>query len=52
MNKKQLMNKIASTLIQSKADAERNFDSILAIMDLFTLTMNMNMMMTFSKGDV
>ena len=29
MNKKQLMNKIATTLNQSKADAERTFDSIL-----------------------
>ena len=28
MNKKQLMTKIASTLNQSKADAERTFDSI------------------------
>ena len=28
MNKKQLMHKIASTLNQSKADAERTFDSI------------------------
>ena len=29
MNKKQLMNKIATTLSLSKADAERTFDSIL-----------------------
>ena len=29
MNKKQLMSKIATTLNQSKADAERTFDSIL-----------------------
>ena len=29
MNKKQLMNKIATALNQSKADAERTFDSIL-----------------------
>ena len=29
MNKKQLMTKIATTLNQSKADAERTFDSIL-----------------------
>ena len=29
MNKKQLMNKIATKLNQSKADAERTFDSIL-----------------------
>jgi nucleoid DNA-binding protein len=29
MNKKQLMGKIATTLNQSKADAERTFDSIL-----------------------
>ena len=29
MNKKQLINKIATTLNQSKADAERTFDSIL-----------------------
>ena len=29
MNKKQLMNKIATTLNLSKADAERTFDSIL-----------------------
>ena len=29
MNKKQLVNKIASSLNQSKADAERTFDSIL-----------------------
>ena len=28
MNKKQLVNKIASTLSQSKADAERTFDTI------------------------
>ena len=28
MNKKQLMSKIATTLNQSKADAERTFDSI------------------------
>ena len=31
MNKKQLMNKIATTLNQSKADAERTFDSILTL---------------------
>jgi len=31
MNKKQLMNKIATTLNQSKADAERTFDSILGL---------------------
>ena len=29
MNKKQLMNKIATALNQSKADAERTFDTIL-----------------------
>ena len=29
MNKKQLMNKVATTLSLSKADAERTFDSIL-----------------------
>jgi len=31
MNKKQLINKIATTLNQSKADAERTFDSILSL---------------------
>ena len=31
MNKKQLVNKIASTLNQSKADAERTFDTITGI---------------------
>ena len=31
MNKKQLVNKIASTLSQSKADAERTFDTITQI---------------------
>ena len=31
MNKKQLINKIASTLSQSKADAERTFDTITQI---------------------
>ena len=31
MNKKQLVNKIASTLSQSKADAERTFDTITTI---------------------
>ena len=31
MNKKQLMSKIATTLNQSKADAERTFDSILTL---------------------
>ena len=31
MNKKQLMTKIATTLNQSKADAERTFDSILSL---------------------
>jgi len=31
MNKKQLMSKIATTLNQSKADAERTFDSILSL---------------------
>ena len=31
MNKKQLIQKIASTMNQSKADAERTFDSILDI---------------------
>ena len=31
MNKKQLMNKIATTLNQSKADAERTFDSITSL---------------------
>ena len=31
MNKKQLMNKIATKLNQSKADAERTFDSILGL---------------------
>ena len=31
MNKKQLVNKIASTLSQSKADAERTFDTISTI---------------------
>ena len=31
MNKKQLVNKIASTLNQSKADAERTFDTITQI---------------------
>tara|TARA_B100000586_G_C19748925_1_gene277067 strand:- start:24 stop:299 length:276 start_codon:yes stop_codon:yes gene_type:complete len=31
MNKKQLINKIATTMNQSKADAERTFDGILDI---------------------
>ena len=31
MNKKQLVNKIAQTLSQSKADAERTFDTITTI---------------------
>ena len=31
MNKKQLVNKIATTLSQSKADAERTFDTITQI---------------------
>jgi len=31
MNKKQLMGKIATTLNQSKVDAERTFDSILTL---------------------
>ena len=31
MNKKQLMGKIATTLNQSKADAERTFDGILTL---------------------
>ena len=31
MNKKQLVNKIASTMNQSKADAERTFDTITQI---------------------
>ena len=31
MNKKQLINKIATTLSQSKADAERTFDTITQI---------------------
>ena len=31
MNKKQLMQKIATTLNQSKADAERTFDSIITL---------------------
>ena len=31
MNKKQLMSKIATTLNQSKADAERTFDSITSL---------------------
>ena len=31
MNKKQLVNKIATTLSQSKADAERTFDTITLI---------------------
>ena len=39
MNKKQLVNKLASTLNQSKADAERMFDTITnTILDALKVT--------------